>query len=219
MKAALKEHAAAPNYAASAGTRDSFGQIQLPASRQERSAIGHHWNHAAAEPLIILESTHLPAARTNFWGQVRLAAAIVAVLRCSLAFLKFRFKFTARTRSLARCDTLHLYDPAIYVLHWSEQMSNDSRFRSVPINLICGFNFCLGWRLLSSLSYYYWEVGRSTFGSIILHSTLSLWCFIRFNGRTKYPKEKSNDLRWLAVHQFFSKGMLRLCDESFAKRI
>ena len=146
MKAALKEHAAAPNYAASAGTRDSFGQIQLPASRQERSAIGHHWNHAAAEPLIILESTHLPAARTNFWGQVRLAAAIVAVLRCSLAFFKFRFKFTARTRSIARCDTLHLYDPAIYVLHRSEQMSNDSRFRSVPINLICGFNFCLGGR-------------------------------------------------------------------------
>ena len=118
MKAALKEHAAAPNYAASAGTRDSFGQIQLPASRQERSAIGHHWNHAAAEPLIILESTHLPAARTNFWGQVRLAAAIVAVLRCSLAFFKIpiqihssnslpcALRYPASVRSRYLCSSL-----------------------------------------------------------------------------------------------------------------
>ena len=104
MKAALKEHAAAPNYAASAGTRDSFGQIQLPASRQERSAIGHHWNHAAAEPLIILESTHLPAARTNFWGQVRLAAAIVAVLRCSLAFFKIPIQIhSSNSRAAIPC--------------------------------------------------------------------------------------------------------------------
>ena len=51
--------------------------------------------------------------------------------------------------------------PAIYVCHLFKQMT-DSRFRSVRITLICGFNFCLGA-----------ECTESTLCSIILHSTLS----------------------------------------------